>query len=87
MELEIEDGSFFLQQRIPNVNNARFDKITGRPNIPISYGIRLAENFPKIDENNEGKIIDITVNETKKMVTMPIKFEIFDIKLFWSSYN
>ena len=62
------------------MNNAKFAKITGIPNIPISYGIRLVENFPKIDENNEGKIIDIIVNETKKMVTIPIKFEIFDIK-------
>ena len=34
----------------------------------------------KIDENNDGKIIDITVKETKKMVMMPIKFEIFDMK-------
>ena len=62
------------------MNNARFDKIIGIPNIPISYGIRFEENFPKIDENNDGKIIDITVKETKKMGTMPIKFEIFDIK-------
>ena len=62
------------------MNNARFDKIIGIPNTPISYGIRLVENFPKMDENNDGKIIDITVKETKKMVTMPIKFEIFDIK-------
>lgn len=62
------------------MNNARFDKITGIPNIPISYGIRLVENFPKIDENNDGKIIDIIVKETKKIVAMPIKFEIFDIK-------
>ena len=53
--------------------NTRFDKITGIPNIPISYGIRLVENFPKIDENNDGKIIDIIVKETKKTVTMPIK--------------
>jgi|TARA_B100001142_G_scaffold219267_1_gene217427 hypothetical protein len=52
----------------------------GIPNTPISYGIRLEENFPKTDDNNDGKIIDITVKETKKMVTMPIKFEIFDIK-------
>jgi hypothetical protein len=62
------------------VNNARFNKITGIPNIPISYGIRLVENFPKIDENNDGKIIDIIANETKKIVIMPIKFEIFGIK-------
>ena len=62
------------------MNNARFDKITGIPNIPISYGIRFVENLPKIDENNEGKIIDIMVKETKKMVMTPIKFEIFDIK-------
>ena len=55
-----------------------FDKNTGMPKIPISYGIRLLENFPKIDENNDGKIIDITVKETKKMVMMPIKFEIFE---------
>ena len=52
----------------------------GNPNTPISYGIRFEENFPKIDENNDGKIIDITVKETKKMVTMPIKIAIFDIK-------
>ena len=62
------------------MSNAIFDKIIGIPNIPISYGIRLVENFPKIDENSEGKIIDIIVKETKKMVTIPIKFEIFDIK-------
>ena len=60
--------------------NTRFDKITGIPNIPISYGIRLVENFPKIDENNDGKIIDIIVKETKKRVTIPIKFEIFDTR-------
>ena len=60
--------------------NARFDKITGIPNIPISYGIRLVENFPKKDENNDGKIIDIIVKETKKRVTIPIKSEIFDTR-------
>ena len=48
--------------------------------MPISYRIRFEENFPKIDENNDGKIIDITVKETKKMVKIPIKFEIFDMK-------
>ena len=62
------------------MNNARFDKIIGIPNIPISYGIRLVENFPKIDENNEGKITDIIVKETKKIVVKPIKLEIFDMK-------
>tara|TARA_B110000014_G_scaffold196065_1_gene145124 strand:+ start:347 stop:535 length:189 start_codon:yes stop_codon:yes gene_type:complete len=62
------------------MNNARFDKITGIPNIPISYGIRLVENFPKIDENKDGKIIDIIAKETKNMVTIPIRLEIFDIE-------
>ena len=31
-----------------------FDKNTGLPKIPISYGIKLVGNFPKIDENNDG---------------------------------
>ena len=48
--------------------------------MPISYRIRFEENFPKIDENNDGKIIDVIVKETKKIVTIPIKFEIFNIK-------
>ena len=50
------------------------------PNVPTSYGIRLSENFPNIDENNDGKIIDIIVKETKKRVTIPIKSEIFDTR-------
>tara|TARA_B100001121_G_C18435821_1_gene501410 strand:+ start:119 stop:310 length:192 start_codon:yes stop_codon:yes gene_type:complete len=62
------------------INNPRFDKITGIPKIPISYGIRLFENFPNTDENNDGKIIVIIVSETKKIVTIPIRLEIFDIK-------
>ena len=37
-------------------------------------------NFPNTDENNDGKIIEIIVNETKKMLPIPIKLEIFDIK-------
>ena len=57
-----------------------FDKITRTPNVPTSYGIRLSENFPNTDENNDGKIIEIIVNETKKMVPIPIKLEIFDMK-------
>ena len=57
-----------------------FDKNTGMPKIPISYGIKLVGNFPKIDENNDGKIIEIIVNETKKMLPIPIKLEIFDMK-------
>ena len=56
------------------------DRITGTPNIPTSYGIRLFENFPNIDENNDGKIIEITVSETKNIVTIPIMLEIFDKK-------
>ena len=80
IELEIEDGSFFLQQIIPNISNTRFDKITGTPNVPTSYGIRLSENFPNIDENNDGNIIEITVNETKNIVTTPTRLEIFDMK-------
>jgi hypothetical protein len=62
------------------VNNARFDRITGIAYIPISYGISSVENFPKVDENNDGKIIDSVVNEIKKIVKIPIKFEIFGIK-------
>ena len=62
------------------MNNARFDKIIGIPNTPISYGIRLVENFPNTDENNDGKIIEIIVNETKKMVAIPIRLEIFNMK-------
>ena len=62
------------------MNNARFDRITGTPKIPSSYGIKLVENFPKIDENNDGKIIVSIVNETKKIVVMPIRLEIFDMK-------
>ena len=50
------------------------------PNVPTSYGIRLSENFPNTDENSDGKIIEIIVNETKKMVAIPIKLEIFDMK-------
>ena len=65
---------------IPKNSNPKFDKITGIPNAPTSYGIRLSENFPNTDENNDGKIIEIIVNETKKMVAIPIKLEIFDIK-------
>ena len=42
--------------------------------------MRLFENFPKIDENSEGKIIVIMVNPTKKIVTIPIRLEIFDMK-------
>ena len=57
-----------------------FDKNTGMPKIPISYGIKLVGNFPKIDENNDGNIIDIMVNETKNIVPMPTKFEIFDME-------
>ena len=50
------------------------------PKIPTSYGIRLSENFPNADENNDGKIIEIIVNETKNIVTTPIIVEIFDMK-------
>ena len=57
-----------------------FDKNTGMPKIPNSYGIKLVGNLPKIDENNDGNIIDIMVNETKNIVPMPTKFDIFDMK-------
>ena len=33
-----------------------------------------------MDENNDGKIIEITVSETKNIVTIPIRLEIFDMK-------
>ena len=68
------------QKIFQNIKNIRFDRITGIPKIPISYGIKLVENFPNVDENNDGKMIVIIVNETKKIITMPIRFEIFDMK-------
>ena len=40
----------------------------------------MFENFPNIDENNDGKIIEIAVSETKNIVTIPIRLEIFDMK-------
>ena len=50
--------------------------MTGIPNIPSSYGIMFDENFPKIDANSDGKIIDIVTNKTKKIVRIPIILEI-----------
>jgi hypothetical protein len=52
----------------------------GIPNIPISYGTRFDENFPKMDENNEGNITETIVKNVKIIVVIPTRLEIFDME-------
>ena len=54
----------------------------GIPNIPISYGIRVDENFPKIDKNSHGSITEIIVKNVKMIVAIPTILEIFDMNDF-----
>tara|TARA_A100001037_G_C15117149_1_gene621958 strand:+ start:1931 stop:2083 length:153 start_codon:yes stop_codon:yes gene_type:complete len=49
------------------------------PKIPISYGCRFEENFPNIENNREGKIIERIVRNTKEIVGMPITIPNFCI--------
>ena len=56
-----------------------FEVITGTAIIPISVETRFSEYFPKIEENNAGKISEMVARSVKHIVTMPIKIEIFGI--------
>ena len=55
-----------------------FEIIKGMPNIPSSNGLRFSENFPNMEENNAGKIIDTAHNKMKNIVVIPTTLEIFD---------
>tara|TARA_A100001037_G_scaffold303727_1_gene338491 strand:- start:61 stop:255 length:195 start_codon:yes stop_codon:yes gene_type:complete len=57
-----------------------FEVITGTANEPISIGLIISEYFPNIEENNPGKIIVSNVMNVKRIVRIPIDFEIVDMK-------